>query len=284
MCLNSQTLQVSILSLFIFHILIADSFFNIKKYYLAGIYYNRAFNNNTGYFTDFYRIRGALSWTYCNNIDSAIFNLYAVIYAPGFSDYGRIYNLFRNTNICNKKEFKKILRYCKKSELNKNKPKNEVVKYILDSIYLVDQSTRSIFNDTNVYAINNSMSHDKSNINIIDSLYNIHGLFSKEEIGYKGSIAQFLVIQHSELGIQQKWLKRISKAVNDCILTPECYALLKDRVLIAKGKKQIYGTQIFFDAKLNKYIPYPIKDENKVNTRRLMIGMNRLETYLLGYN
>ena len=54
-------------------------------------------------------------------------------------------------------------------------------------------------------------------------------------------------------------------------------ALLTDRVLLAEGKKQLYGTQFtFVNGKLK---PHPIQDEANVDKRRAEAGLPPLAEY-----
>lgn len=55
-------------------------------------------------------------------------------------------------------------------------------------------------------------------------------------------------------------------------------ALLTDRVLIAQGKKQIYGTQV--DVSEGKVVFSPIEDETNVDKRREKMKMPPLDLYL----
>nr|WP_228371070.1 DUF6624 domain-containing protein [Shewanella piezotolerans] len=55
-------------------------------------------------------------------------------------------------------------------------------------------------------------------------------------------------------------------------------ALLTDRVLIAQGKKQIYGTQA--DLSEGKVVFSPIEDEANVDKRRKKMNMPPLGLYL----
>ena len=55
------------------------------------------------------------------------------------------------------------------------------------------------------------------------------------------------------------------------------FAYLTDRVLVADGKKQLYGTQ-FHDVK-GKMEPQPIEDEASVDKRRKEMGLSTLAEY-----
>lgn len=56
-------------------------------------------------------------------------------------------------------------------------------------------------------------------------------------------------------------------------------AFLEDRVLVNKGMKQKYGTQVELNS-LGMAVPFPIEDKVAVDIRRMAIGMEPLSTYL----
>jgi len=93
-------------------------------------------------------------------------------------------------------------------------------------------------------------------------------------------MAQFLVIQHSNLECQVKREDRIKDPVQRCLIEPQVYALLLDRISVQEGEKQLYGTQLTFDG--CTYLP--VKDEKNLNQRRLDFGLLPIETYLKTYN
>ncbi|TAJ52925.1 MAG: hypothetical protein EPO58_11035 [Chitinophagaceae bacterium] len=129
----------------------------------------------------------------------------------------------------------------------KDLPYDSALARILDSVYLVDQSTRSLSGKHSAVII--SSDSQSRNLKLIDSLYAQYGWLAYSQVGHKGAMAQFLVIQHSDLQTQKKWLTRVTKAVNECLLQPENLALLTDRILVQSGKKQLYGSQFRVDPK-----------------------------------
>lgn len=56
-------------------------------------------------------------------------------------------------------------------------------------------------------------------------------------------------------------------------------AFLEDRILVNKGMKQKYGTQVSVNI-LGMAIPEPIEDKAAVDIRRMNIGMKPLHIYL----
>jgi hypothetical protein len=98
-------------------------------------------------------------------------------------------------------------------------------------------------------------------------------------VGEQGNATLFLVIQHADQKTQEKYLPIMRVAVKSGKAYGRHLALLEDRVALAQGKKQIYGSQIHRDQQTGKYFVAPIEDEPNVNTRRAAVGLDPLEDY-----
>ncbi len=107
-----------------------------------------------------------------------------------------------------------------------------------------------------------------------------YGWLSQDFVGKKASAAIFLVIQHADLSIQEKYLPVMRQAVKNGAARIEDLALLEDRVLMRQGKRQIYGSQVVKDSKGN-WIVHPIEDPVNVDKRRLAIGLLPIADYLM---
>lgn len=90
----------------------------------------------------------------------------------------------------------------------------------------------------------------------------------------------FMVIQHSELDTQKKYLPMVRKAVYDGLLKPGNLALLEDRIALREGRKQIYGSQISWNLKTNQYFVLPLADPDQVDQRRAAVGLEPLAAYI----
>ncbi|WP_157514653.1 DUF6624 domain-containing protein [Christiangramia portivictoriae] len=101
-----------------------------------------------------------------------------------------------------------------------------------------------------------------------------------EDLNMQGNQTIFLVIQHADFQTQQKYLPVIEKAVQDNKTFPANLALLKDRMALREGKKQIYGSQIFIDSKTGKKYVQPLQDPENVDELRAEVGLPTMETYL----
>jgi len=57
-------------------------------------------------------------------------------------------------------------------------------------------------------------------------------------------------------------------------------ALLKDRILMREGKKQIYGSQLYFNQVTKQLELWPIEDDENVDARRASVGLEPLAEYM----
>jgi len=55
---------------------------------------------------------------------------------------------------------------------------------------------------------------------------------------------------------------------------------LEDRILTREGKKQVYGTQLRLNQTTQRMELYPIEDEENVDSRRAVVGLEPLALYL----
>lgn len=108
-------------------------------------------------------------------------------------------------------------------------------------------------------------------------------------VGKEAGEAAFLVVQHSgSNNLTKRALKLIENAVKKNEVSKSSYAMMIDRYLMNKNKKQIYGTQLRGRSKgmdekgkviYGRYFHYPIEDEKNVNKRREEMGMPTIEEY-----
>jgi hypothetical protein len=120
---------------------------------------------------------------------------------------------------------------------------------------------------------------DSCNQTQVEALIAQYGWPGKSFVGAMGNNAVFLVIQHAELPVQEKYLPLLEKSVADSESRLCDLALLQDRVLMRENKKQIYGSQIVRDDATGGWKFYPIEDEKNVNIRRAKAGLQPIEEY-----
>jgi hypothetical protein len=120
---------------------------------------------------------------------------------------------------------------------------------------------------------------DSANLVIVTSIIDKYGWLGPDVLGDEGSSTLFLVIQHSDLKTQEKYLPLMKEAVKKGDAVPAELALLIDRVEMRNGRPQIYGSQLIRDNESDGHKFYQIMDEKNVNKRREEVGLQPLEEY-----
>jgi hypothetical protein len=93
-------------------------------------------------------------------------------------------------------------------------------------------------------------------------------------VGDDGARAAWLVVQESieDPGLQRRCLELLEVAVDSGDAEPRHYALLLDRVRMADGLPQVYGSQ-FVTAPDGALEPWPMDDAPGVDERRRRVGL-----------
>jgi hypothetical protein len=120
---------------------------------------------------------------------------------------------------------------------------------------------------------------DTENTARLGEIVERHGWPTFTLVGKGGAKAAWILVQHADLSpkFQRKCLDLMAKAPRDEIF-PDDFAYLTDRVLLAEGKMQVYGTQ--FTMANGKCKPRPLEDEANVDKRRREVGLPPLAEYL----
>ena len=122
---------------------------------------------------------------------------------------------------------------------------------------------------------------DAANITEIDSILNEFGWPGRDRVGDE-CVSIWLVLQHADIESQTKALPMLKSAAEKGDLDLSAIAMLEDRILVNSGKRQIYGTQYYYEdgEGVKKRIIYPIEDIEDVDNRRGAAGLQPLrETY-----
>lgn len=125
---------------------------------------------------------------------------------------------------------------------------------------------------------------DSINKIIVTHILDNYGWIGEKEIGGIANTTLFLVIQHSELITQEKYLPMMRIAVKDGKAKGSDLALLEDRVALGQGKKQIYGSQIRRDKTTGQYYVRALEDPENVDVRRKSVGLEPLAEYVKFWN
>ena len=108
-----------------------------------------------------------------------------------------------------------------------------------------------------------------------------HGWPTLDLVGKEGEDAAWLIAQHADLDpkFQQQALELLRDAVEAGQASPGNLAYLEDRVAVANGLPQMYGTQIRCGRK-GPVPATPIEDGAGVEDRRAQAGLEPLSDYL----
>jgi len=77
----------------------------------------------------------------------------------------------------------------------------------------------------------------------------------------------------------EKYFPLLEDAAKNGEASMSNYATMKDRVLVTRNAKQIYGTQKYWDEKQGKFVFFPIEDEKNVNKMRKEVGLPVLKEF-----
>jgi hypothetical protein len=251
--------------------------------------YSEAFSlADIGSTTD--RYNAACSWALAKEVDSSFVQLFRIAEKGNYSNYAHI-TTDPDLEILHADErWDKVLEIVKankeKAEANFDKP----LVAILDSIYQEDQGLRRQIREVEEKYGRESdemkahweLIGEKDSINLIkiQKILDERGWLGPDVIGRKGNTTLFLVIQHSDLSIQKKYLPMMREAVAKGNARPSSLALLEDRVALRQGEKQIYGSQIGRDQETGEYYVSPLIDPDNVDKRRAEVGLGTLQEYV----
>ena len=265
----------------------ADSLYEAKNYKESAQTYSAAFEtfNWKGYVND--RYNAACTWALAGNADSAFFNLERIVSKGLYTDSDHVATDEDLASLHGDPRWTPLITlvgvHKRKSEEGLNK---ELVRE-LDEIFNADQKYRVMNNEyMKKYPAESKELKDLwMTIRINDSLNLIkvkkildeHGWLGPDSIGDRGNTTLFLVIQHSDLKTQEKYLPMMEDAVEHGQAQMSQLALLVDRIEMGNGRPQIYGSQV---TNVNgKPVFYKIADEAHVNERRAEAGLEPIEEY-----
>jgi hypothetical protein len=121
---------------------------------------------------------------------------------------------------------------------------------------------------------------DRANTGRMHRIVDQYGWPGKTMVGDDGAGAAFLLLQHADrdTAFQKRCLPLLQEAAAKGEASKEDMALLTDRVLVAEGKKQLYGTQCGMKDTL--VVVKPIEDSANVDKRRAEVGLYPLSVYI----
>ncbi|MDQ7815474.1 MAG: hypothetical protein RDU14_00445 [Melioribacteraceae bacterium] len=101
-----------------------------------------------------------------------------------------------------------------------------------------------------------------------------------KNVGREAAFTAWLVIMHSNVRLQKKYLPVIKKICEGNELPWARYAAIYDRSLFNDNKPQKYGTHITYNERTGSMELYPLENESMVDVWRKEVGLQPLEEYL----
>ncbi len=272
----------------------ADSAYDAKDYKLSALTYSRAFKLYNLKVTQNDLYNAACSWALYNNADSAFSILNRAVNEKNYYNINHISNDADLTVLHTDNRWARLIDRVKQNKTKAEAKFNMPLTKILDSVLTSDQEGRRHISEISAKYGYQSKEMDKlwqtigtaDSINLITvtAILDKYGWLGPETVGNQGSMALFLVIQHSSQQVQEKYLPVMRKAVKEGKALAANLALLEDRVALEEGKKQIYGSQVQTDPKTGKSSFRPIEDEPNVDKRREEVGLGPLRDYAKLFN
>jgi hypothetical protein len=121
---------------------------------------------------------------------------------------------------------------------------------------------------------------DADNTNWLKQTIAAHGYPGSKLLGEDGAQAAFTLILHADdVAFQKQCYALMEEPIHNGEAKIQWRAFLRDRILVAEGKNQLYGTQVK-EIKGGKVTLYPIDDEANVDQRRQTFGLEPLAEYV----
>lgn len=268
-------------------VLEADSCYNIKEYQKSVDKYRAAFKIEPGNVNDTYNAACSASLLGKKEMAFEWLNLALKI---GWSDVEHLKSDPDLIALHNSKKWNELVSEMQvvvdKREANYDKPLRAKLLTIFDE----DQSIRREYvkaqqefghQSDQVDSLGKIMMN-KDSINLIKiiEILDNYGWVGPDKVGGQANQTLFLVIQHSDLKTQQKYLPMMREAVKNNNASNSSLALLEDRVALGEGRRQIYGSQIGYNKETNKSYILPLDDPDNVDKRRSEVGLGPIADYV----
>lgn len=191
-------------------------------------------------------------------------------------------------------KWNELIAYLQKEIDKREKGYDKPLQNKLLSIFKDDQSIRQQliatqkefgYKSKQVDSLGKIMSyHDSIDLIKVKEILDTYGWVGADKVGRQGNETLFLVIQHSDLETQKKYLPMMREAVKKKNASPSALALLEDRVALREGKMQIYGSQIGMDEQTGRMYVLPLEDPDNVDKRRSEVGLGPIADYVKNWD
>jgi hypothetical protein len=120
---------------------------------------------------------------------------------------------------------------------------------------------------------------DAANTARMKTIIATRGWPGRRLVGDDGAQAAWLLVQHADHdpAFQRTCLELLGQAVQAGEADARHHAYLTDRVLLAEGNQQRYGTQFLLAG--GSWRPRPLADPDQVDERRRQVGLEPLADY-----
>lgn len=120
---------------------------------------------------------------------------------------------------------------------------------------------------------------DRENQQWLKMLIESRGWPKRSQVGAEAAQAAFLIAQHAseDLDFQKQCLALMQELPDHEVARPDV-ALLTDRVRLAEGKKQLYGSQV--ELRDGQWVMRPCEEPENVDQRRAEMGLPPMADYL----
>lgn len=274
----------------------AMEFYEAKKYKEAAESFKKAFDERDGKAFPNDRYNAACSYALAEDVENAFYHLKYLAEHKKVK-YKNLDHIIQDTDLNilhNDDRWTDLIALVRKNKEEFEKNLDRPLMEKLDSIHNLDQMYRKQIREISEkhgYESDEMKAHwelinhtDSLNLIEVTEILDTRGWLGSDIVGPKGNSALFLVIQHSDLDTQVKYLPMMREAVKKGNTRGSSLALLEDRVALGQGKRQIYGSQIGRDPETNEYYVLPLIEPEKVDERRAEVGLGSIEEYVGHWN
>jgi hypothetical protein len=251
----------------------AGAAYDKKQYDSCSFYFEKAFKIKTGSATDLYNA------AVCNTMDHSYKRAFALL-SIAIKNGANISKLKIDPDLQplqSSVKWKKLIRHANRIQADSfRKCEYPEIAAQLAKLWEADQYYR--FRLGNAYRNNDTIKansiwplmrkSDTINLAGLEAIIEEIGWPTISKVGHHGASTAFLIIDHSPREVMEKYFPLLEQAMKNGQASKSSYATMKDRILVNRGKKQIYGTQKYWDQKLGRFVYFPIEDEKNVNALR----------------
>lgn len=149
--------------------------------------------------------------------------------------------------------------------------------------YVADQQARDALSATGMRdeaKMKAMLAVDADNLPWLRALIARQGFPTSAQVGKRGVEHAWMLVQHADRdpALQSKVLVQLMPRLKSGDIAKSDVALLTDRVLVAQGKSQRYGSQFVQDSH-GQFVPKPIEDTGHLDLHRAQMDLMPLVDY-----